>query len=406
MEQATPPGKLTQAPCVRAPHSLSDHSQCVPPAQIGSLAAPQAAPTPDPSPASAGAHVGHPQGVGLGTYPFKHAIIGQAIPAQIIGPSEIGPSLGRPASMGAQMGQLQGGGPFTVPLGQLGRTQAAVQTVGPSARWASSIGASNGAPASGGGAQVGQPHGEVLGKVRYWHAGRRHMIGGQMVVPPVPPFQPPEPPAELPEPPAMPPEPLRVPPVIIVMPPPLAPPPDGPLPPPPTAPPLLVVVVLPLPVTPPVEPPPLVPSPPAPPVAEPPLLEPPAPLDGRPESLVQLAKSDQATIRIIRLVNIVRIVYPTSLETVYSKACASFSMGPCHRSPSVFAGCNASPPQILEERSPGSSQKRSGQVFNRVIGTLLGHGDSASTKRDRDRQGRLGEARRAPCRQDIDLARG
>ena len=63
------------------------------------------------------------------------------------------------------MGQLQGGGPFTVPLGQLGRTQAAVQTVGPSALWASSAGTSYSAPASGGGAQVGQPQGAVLGKV-------------------------------------------------------------------------------------------------------------------------------------------------------------------------------------------------------------------------------------------------
>jgi len=311
MAQAAPPGKLAQAPCVRVPHSLSDHSQCVPLAQAGSFAPPQAAPTPDPAPASAGAHVGHPQGVGLGTYPFKQAIIGQAIPAQMIGPSAIGPSLTRPASLGAQMGQLQGGGPFTVPFGQLGTTQAAVQTVGPSALWASSIGASIGAPASGGGAQVGQPQGKVLGKVPYWHAGRRHMIGGQMVVPPVPPFQPPEPPAALSEPPAAPPDPLRVPPVIVVVPPPLTLPPDGPLPPPATAPPLLVVVVPPLPVAPPVEPPPrLVPSPPAPPAAESTLLEPPAPLDGRPDSLIQLTKSVQATTRLIRLVDIMRIVYP------------------------------------------------------------------------------------------------
>ena len=209
------------------------------------------------------------------------------------------------------MGQLQGGGPFTVPLGQLGRTQAAVQTMWPSALLASSVGASSAAPPSGGGAQVGQPQGEVLGKVPYGHAGRRHMIGGQTVVPPVPPLQPPQPPAALPEPPAMPPDPLRVPPVIIVVSPPPALPPDGPLPLPLAVPPLLVVVVPPLPVTPPVTPlPPLVPSPPAPPAAEPPLVEPPAPLDERPESFVQLTKSEQATIGIIRLVNIMRIVYP------------------------------------------------------------------------------------------------
>ena len=112
-----------------------------------------------------------------------------------------------------------------------------------------------------------------------------------MVVPPVPPFQPPEPPAELPEPPAMPPDPLRAPPVIAIV------------------------------------PPPLVPSPPAPPAAEPPFLEPPAPLDERPESFVQPTKSVQATIRLIRIVNIMRIACPHIVREVYSKACAFFSIG-------------------------------------------------------------------------------
>ena len=57
---------------------------------------------------------------------------------------------------------------------------------------------------------------------------------------------------------------------------------------------------------------------------------------------------------------------PTSLETGDSKACASFSRGLIHRSSSVFATCNASPPQILEVISPGPWQKRTGQVGNRL----------------------------------------
>jgi len=209
------------------------------------------------------------------------------------------------------MGQLQGGGPFTVPLGQLGRIHLTVQIVGPSVPWASSAGASNSAPASGGGAQVGQPQGAVLGKVPYGHASIGQAIGGHAIVPPVPSVKPPIPPAELPAPPATPPDPLRVPPVIVVVPPPPALPPDGPLPPTPAAPSLLVVEVPPLPVTPPVEPPlPLVPRPPAPPAAEPPLLETPAPLDGSPESLVQLTKNVQAMTRPIVLVDIMRIANP------------------------------------------------------------------------------------------------
>jgi len=154
----------------------------------------------------------------------------------------------------------------------LGRTQAAVQTVGPSALWASSVGASITLPPSGGGAQVEQPQGAVLARVPYGHAGSGHALGGQTVAPPVPSIQPPIP--ELPGPPATPPDPLCVPPVIVVV------------------------------------PPPLVSRPPAPPAAEPPLLEPPAPLDERLESLVQLTQSVQATTRPIRLVDIMRIGYP------------------------------------------------------------------------------------------------
>ena len=174
--------------------------------------------------------------------------------------------------------------------------------MGLSALLASSVGASGVAPPSGGGAQVGQPQGEALGKVPYWHMGRRHMICGQLVVPPVPAFQPPAPPAAPPDPPP-------VPTVIVVVLPPLARPPNETLPPPPTPPPLPVVVLPPLLGTPPLAPPPpLVLNPLAPPAAEPPLLAPPSPLDPRLESLVQPTRNVQAQARPRLLVDIVRIV--------------------------------------------------------------------------------------------------
>src|ERR1017187_7762958 len=255
------------------------------------------------TPPSKGMQVGQPHGVGLAWQPFKQAIIGHATSGQISGPSVL-LSTGELASTSAQMGQLQGGGPLTYPLGQLGCTHAAVHTTGPSGpRESFLISASEmlptSAPPSGGGAQVGQPHGEVLGTMPYGQLGSAHGRARHIVVPPVPLAAPPTPPAAPPLPPTFPPTPLivpAVPPVLTLPPvpgvPPAAPPTPIVIPPPPIMPPMLVVLP-PLPLL----------LPPLPPL----LLLPPWPPSPRPELSVQATMNTLPEIRLTRIIDVLRI---------------------------------------------------------------------------------------------------
>jgi hypothetical protein len=144
-----------------------------------------------------GPHMGQPQGSGFGTNPPTQASMGQLTGGQIGGPSFFPPSVAVPPSA-AHTGQPQGSGFVMYPPGQIGMAQGRARQIRPSGPPASFA-----TPASGGGAQMPQPQGSVLGRSPYMHAIAGHAISGHPVVPPVagvPPViaMPPDPPAATP----------------------------------------------------------------------------------------------------------------------------------------------------------------------------------------------------------------